>query len=253
MNKRKSNLYNPVSSEPFSVSRSKIDLFFECPRCFYLDRRLGIPRPGMPGWPINSAVDQLLKNEFDILRKNSESHKLMTKYNINAIPFTHPDLSRWRDDDFKKMGASFLHEETNLKIHGIIDDIWIDKDTKELYIVDYKATSTNKEISLDDKYKEGYKRQMEIYQWIFRKLGFNVSKTGYFLFANAEKDRSDFDGKLVFKTLIIPYQGDDSWVEPIIFDIKKCLDSDEIPCQGEECEHCSRVALINKELKNNKI
>ncbi len=47
----------------FKLSRSKIDLFLECPRCFYLGNRLGVSRP--PGFPftLNSAVDALLKKE----------------------------------------------------------------------------------------------------------------------------------------------------------------------------------------------
>ena len=47
------------------LSRSKIGLFQECPRCFYLDNRLGLKRP--PGYPfnLNTAVDTLLKREFD--------------------------------------------------------------------------------------------------------------------------------------------------------------------------------------------
>lgn len=245
--KRKSNLYDPGSEFPFNISRSKIDMFFECPKCFYLDRKLGIPRPSMPGWSLNSAVDQLLKNEFDILRKNGESHKLMQEYEINAIPFSHPDLPTWRDDNYQHIGACIFHKKTNFNICGIIDDIWIDKKTKELYIVDYKATSTSKEISLEDEYKQGYKRQMEIYQWIFRQMGFKVSKTGYFVFANAGKNRPEFDGRLEFKVSILTHEANDSWVESTILDIKKCLDSDKIPASGENCEYCAFQRLTNKE------
>ena len=95
-------------------------------------------------------------------------------------------------------------------------------------IVDYKATSTSKEISLEDEYKQGYKKQMEIYQWIFRQLGFKVNNTGYFVFANASKNRPKFDGRLEFELSIIPYVSNDNWVGPILIDIKKCLDSDKI-------------------------
>ncbi len=248
MQKRINNLYSPDSDIPFSISRSKIDLFLECPKCFYLDRKLGVSRPGMPGWPLNSAVDRLLKNEFDILRKNGQSHKLMDQYGIDAVPFSHPDLPVWRDDNNRHVGATILHKKTNLIINGIIDDIWVNRKKKELFIVDYKATSTSKEISLEDEYKQGYKRQMEIYQWIFRQLGFEISKTGYFLFANAGKNRPEFDGRLEFETSIISYEGDDSWVESAILDIKKCLDSDKIPEAGEKCEYCSYRALVNSEV-----
>ena len=244
---RQQNLYDPSSQNPFRISRSKIDLFLKCPRCFYLDRRLGLGRPSMPGWALNSAVDALLKNEFDLLRKKGEAHKLMKQYKIDAVPFGHPDLAEWRDDVYRYKGASVIHRPTNLEICGIIDDVWVNKE-KELLIVDYKSTSTSKEISLEDEYKQGYKKQMEVYQWIFRQMDFKVNDTGYFVFANAGKNRPSFDGRLEFEMTIIPYQANDSWVEPTIFEIKKCLDSDQIPAAGEDCEHCAYRRLINSEL-----
>ena len=56
---RKRNMYDPENDQPFKLSRSKIDLFLSCPRCFYVDRRLGVGRP--PGFPfnLNTAVDTL--------------------------------------------------------------------------------------------------------------------------------------------------------------------------------------------------
>ena len=141
-----------------------------------------------------------------------------------------------------------IHEPTNLEICGIIDDVWINK-KEELLIVDYKATSTSKEISLDDEYKQGYKRQMEIYQWIFRQMDFKVSNTGYFVFANAGKNRPKFDGRLEFEVNIISHKGESSWVEPTIIAMKRCLDSNKIPEAGSECEFCEYRKLIKKDEK----
>jgi CRISPR/Cas system-associated exonuclease Cas4 (RecB family) len=252
MQRKKANLYKPGQKETFNVSRSKIDYFLECPQCFYLDRRLGITRPDMPGWSLNSAVDTLLKNEFDLLREKQIPHALMADYNVaDTVPYSHPDLAIWRDDYNKKIGASFFHKETNLNICGIIDDIWRNQKTGELYIVDYKSTSTDYPISLDSEYKAGYKRQMEIYQWIFRKLGFNISPIGYFLFANAYRNRDGFWGKLEFKNSIIPYKGSDSWIEPTILEIKKCLERESVPEPGKDCDYCAYRKLIqNASLKN---
>jgi len=86
------NRYDGNSSELFRLSRSKIDLFINCPRCFYLDRKLGVAQP--PGFPfsLNSAVDKLLKKEFDIHRAKREAHPLMRHYTIDAVPFAHPKL-----------------------------------------------------------------------------------------------------------------------------------------------------------------
>jgi hypothetical protein len=247
MQKRRSNLYKLGQKEPFNVSRSKIDLFLECPQCFYLDRRLGIARPDMPGWSLNSAVDVLLKNEFDLLREQQKPHALMQKLGINAVPFSHPDLAIWRDDNHKRIGACFLHKATNINVCGIIDDIWQNQTTKQLHIVDYKSTSTDYPISLDGEYKVGYKRQMEVYQWIFKKLGFDVSPIGYFFFANGQKNRPAFMGRLEFENSIIPYQGNNSWVEPALVEIKKTLELDSLPESAKTCQHCGYRKLIHSE------
>ncbi|OGG20353.1 hypothetical protein A3D03_06555 [Candidatus Gottesmanbacteria bacterium RIFCSPHIGHO2_02_FULL_40_13] len=228
-------IYNPHSQDPFKLSRSKIDLFMQCQTCFYLDRKYGIGRPSMPGFNLNSAVDFLLKREFDLLRADGKPHELMKKYKIDVLPYKHENLDIWREN-FK--GASYLFEQANFLVTGAIDDIWQNLQG-ELMIVDYKSTSTQHEISLDDQYKQGYKKQMEVYQWIFRGMGFKVSRTGYFVYANAGRDRDKFDGKLEFALSIIPYQGDDSWIEPTLLAIKKLLDSEQVPQESGNCEYCA--------------
>lgn len=232
---RSRNLYNPKSKESFKLSRSKIELFLNCPRCFYLDRRLGIGQPGGLPFTLNSAVDALLKKEFDIHRAKKEAHPLMKHYKIDAIPFDHEKINEWREN-FK--GVQYLHEPTNFIITGAVDDVWVDK-KGNLLVVDYKATSTNAKISMDDEYRQSYKRQMEIYQWLLRQNGFEVSDTGYFVYANGKKDRCAFDGKLEFDIEIISYTGSDKWVEEAILLAHKCLVSDEFPDSAGDCEYCN--------------
>ena len=222
-------------SKTFKISRSKIDLFIDCPQCFYLDRKLGVSRPSGPPFTLNSAVDHLLKKEFDIHRAKNKAHPLMSEYKIKAVPFSHKNLNDWRNN-FK--GIQYLHPESNFLIFGAVDDVWIN-DSKELHIVDYKATSKAGEVELTDaKYHDAYRRQMEIYQWLFRKNDFKVSDTGYFVYANGQKDRKAFDAKLEFDVKIIPYKGNDDWIENIIMKIKKCLDDNSIPPSSEICEFC---------------
>ena len=203
-----------------------------------MDVRLGIGRPSTPPFTLNSAVDNLLKNEFDLLRKKGEAHELMKKYEIDAIPFQHPDLPRWRGEVKAFEGALALDEKSNILVNGLVDDLWINK-KGELIIVDYKSTSTTKEISLDDQYKQAYKRQMEVYQWIFRKLGFPVSDTGYFIFANAMKNLPKFDGKLDFVMSILSHKGNDSWVGNTLMKLRQTLQSRSIPKEAADCEYCA--------------
>src|SRR5919112_1456192 len=88
--------YRPGQTEPFKVSRSKIELFKQCPRCFWLDIRLKISRPSSPPFNINKAIDELFKKEFDTYRAKGEPHPLMISHQIAAVPFEHKDLNIWR-------------------------------------------------------------------------------------------------------------------------------------------------------------
>lgn len=240
--------YSPNSKEPYKISRSKIELFLTCPRCFYMDCRLGLARPSTPPYTLNNAVDTLLKNEFDLLREKGEKHTLVEKYKIDALPFKHSDLKQWRGEVKAYEGALVVDEKSNLLINGLVDDIWQNSEG-ELVIVDYKATSTTKEISLDDEYKQSYKRQMEIYQWIFRKLGFKVSNVGYFVFANATKNRDSFDGKLEFEMSIVEHNGNASWVDLTLLEIAECLKNPKVPAPAPDCEYCEYKKLSMQTLK----
>ncbi len=234
----------------WKLSRSKIDLFSDCPRCFYLDNKLGISRPKFPAFTLNVAVDALLKKEFDIHRANKTPHPLMDTYGIDAVPFTHKDIEIWREN-FE--GIQYFHKPTGLLVSGAIDDVWVNKNG-ELMIVDYKATAKDGTIEgLDDtKWHDQYRRQMEVYQWLFRQSGFKVSDTGYFVYVNGQKDRASFDGKLEFDVTIFPYTGSDTWIEKTLEKIKECLESSTIPKAGGVCEYCGYIDLVNNETSKSK-
>jgi len=232
---RTRNLFDPASKLPFKISRSRLENFIKCPRCFYMDRRLGVEPPGSPPYTLNSAVDTLLKKEFDDYRRKQKPHPLMTRYGVDAIPFAHPMIDEWREV-FK--GVRCPHPPTNFIVFGAVDDLWVSPGG-ELYVVDYKSTSSREPITLDGVYKQAYKRQMEIYQWLLRGQSLKVSDTGYFVFCNADKSRHSFDGRLEFGMEIIPYAGNSNWVEKIIYDAYQCLCKDDLPDFSPACEHCN--------------
>jgi len=79
---------------------------------------------------------------------------------------------------------------------------------------------------------------IEIYQWLLRQNGFTVSDTGYWVYANASKDKAAFDWKLQFDLTVVAYTGDDSWVEGTLKTIKECLDNDALPDAAGDCDYC---------------
>jgi hypothetical protein len=238
-------LYNSKDKTPFKISRSKIELSLECPRCFYLDRKCGVGRP--PGFPfnLNSAVDTLLKREFDQHRVSGTQHPIQENYNIDAFPVAHDELDDWRHNF---TGVQVRHEPTNFIVFGAIDDLWQNSDD-EYVVVDYKATSKSEPIeALDKEWHDGYKRQMEIYQWLLRQKGYTVSDTGYFVYCNGDADKEAFDARLEFDVTLIPYTGSDDWVEDAIIEAKNILERKTLPDASSECDYC-RFFDVRKELE----
>merc|ERR1712167_324519 len=208
--------------KPFPLSRSKIESFCKCNRCFYLHNRCRIIPPSGYPFTLNIAVDNNLKFEFDHYRALEKPHPYF--HDIEALDGVVPaPVNAWRE--FQK-GVRYVHPDTNFEVHGIIDDLWMRGN--EYIVADYKATSSDKEVDLNKDWQISYKRQMEIYQWLLRRNGLLVSDQAWFVYANGKK-RSEpsptaFDGKLDFNVTLLPYEGSDAWIEPILFQIRECLD-----------------------------
>lgn len=243
-------VFEPGSREPFKLSRSKIDLFMECPRCAYLDMRLGVSRVSGPSFTLNNAVDELLKREFDVHRAEGTAHPLAKEYGVDAVPLDDPRMEEWRDA--LRRGIQYHDQKTNLILRGGVDDVWVNPQG-ELIIVDYKATSKKEGPSRTEDLYDSYKRQVEIYQWLFRKNGFTVSDVAYFVYVNGRSDAKAFDGKLEFDVVLIPYKGNDAWIDKAVADLHAMLMSDEIPKVGKAfnggpCDFCTYREAAGKAL-----
>ena len=63
------------------------------------------------------------------------------------------------------------YHKIDLIIGGGLDDVWHDPKTNELFVVDYKSTAGKRSedlsklepITLEGRWKESYKRQMDMY------------------------------------------------------------------------------------------
>lgn len=257
---QRSPAYKPGQKEPFKLSRSKIELFTQCQRCFWLEARQKIKRPSSPPFRINSAIDTLLKIEFDSYRAKGKQHPWQIEFKVDAKPFAHEHLDRWRHTF---TGIQHLDDKTNLLIFGGVDDVW-ETPKGELVVVDYKATAKDDEIEdlgPEGSWHDQYRRQMEIYQWLLRGEGHKVSDTGYFVYANGISKKDGFFNKVEFRTNIFPYKGSDKWVNPTLNKIKDCLESKDMPAvgtaaMGGECEFCayarSRTDLTIKAIQSKK-
>lgn len=246
--------YNPnriaewnYGGSKWRLSRSKIDAFLECPRCFYLDNKLGTKRPSFPSFNLNLAVDELFKKEFDVHRRAQTTHPIMTKYSVQAVPFNHEKMDTWRDPF---VGIEHIHQSTGLIVSGGVDDIWITPQGS-LIIVDYKATSKDGSIVAlsDSPWDQQYARQLGVYRWLLEKNGFTVESVGYLVYANAKKDRPEFADTLHFETTLVPVETSVTWLEATLEKIHDCLEQEHLPVIGDTCEYCPYREASGKKLQ----
>lgn len=224
-----------MATKILRLSRSKVDLFIECPLCFWLGEIKKIKRPSGPPFSLNVAVDHLFKNEFNVSRGKSVPHRL-AKEGLSFIPTAHEKLDEWREN-FK--GVRRIYR--GIEFFGAIDDLWHDHTGKH-YVVDYKATSKADDVSLDADWQISYKRQVEFYQWLLRGNALDMSNQAWFVYTNGIKDDQAFDDQLHFRTKLLPYEGNGDWIEPTLDRLLACLENPQAPEPGSDCQYCAYLA-----------
>ena len=231
------------------LSRTAWDSFIRCKRCFYMERKLKIRSIGMPGYPINSRVDALLKEEFDIYREKQEPHPIFKKYNLNFVPFKM-DKEKFNDFRNNRKGVRAKSTKTNFTIYGAIDDLWHNKDNDEIVVVDYKATSNKYGIDYVNSkmpYHKAYLRQLDFYAYLLKLNKFKVFKTGYWFVCNAQyKDQKTFRGNLNFKVELLSYNVSTDYIENTLVELEKCYNSSKIPLPTVACDTCRWLKETSK-------
>ena len=254
--------FKPEHASPYELSRGKIETLIKCEACFWLDRAKGVKFPSIPGFLLNTNTDTLLKKDLDQYR-GIAPHPIMELAGLTYLrPFAHEDIEKWESSlHFGASTSHFntVHDETNILFGGGLDDVWENTDTGELHIVDYKSTaqmsSTPKPLDEsfiappeDPKvvdYKASYRRQMEMYQWVLRRKGYTVSNTGYFVYVDGQHvdetgmidPKSPSQAWMRFNTAIIPYVGNDEWVESALCRAKEVVQFQSSPAHSDGCEH----------------
>jgi len=219
------------------LSRSSIEQYLNCKRCFILMYKYKVRLNTLP-FTLNTAVDNLCKNEFDYYREKQEPHPLFLENNIDAVPFKHEEMDKWRNNF---QGISYYDSSTDVHFYGAVDDVWV-KPNGELILSDVKSTSKNnfdwEETWNKYEYPKGYRRQLEMYQWLFRKNGFKVSDTAYLVYFNGLKNEPMFNQTLKFELHLIKLNCNDSWVSKTIREAKNLMDQDIYPDGSFGCDTC---------------
>lgn len=215
------------------LSRSKVELFLECPRCFHEDVVQGNRRPSSPPFTLNNAVDALFKREFDVYRAGGKPHPLFQTVGLDAVPLKDGRMDCWRNN-FR--GVRWLDAKTGWTLFGAVDDLW-QLSTGEVVVADYKATARKEALSTAHLYPS-YRRQAEIYQFLVERQGFRVNNRAWFVYANGILDSRGFENVLRFNTTLIPYEGRRDWVLDAFRSAVSLVQAGTEPLPGEACVYC---------------
>src|SRR3989344_306581 len=209
----------------YSLSPSTINLMRECRMCFWLQFKKGIKRPDgiFPSLP--SGMDRILKEHFDSYIEKDGLPPELKKHNVEAKLF--PDkklLDKWRDN---RQGIKWTDEKGNI-LKGAIDNILTTG--KKLVVLDYKTRGY--ELKADT--HEHYRDQLDFYNFLLRKNGYETEDYSYLIFYHPDKV---IDTVFLFHTNLVKLDVDVKKAEKMFADAIALLDG-PMPEASGECGFC---------------
>ena len=217
-----------MNKKQLQLSPNSLNLFLECPHCFWLEKSQGIKRPPPYPYALNQAVDTLLKKEFDGYRAKGEVHPLILAHNAQAKLFSNQKLlDQWRSNF---AGIRFYDPDLDATLFGAVDDILEFSDGK-LAALDYKSTGS-KVANVYDRFQI----QMDIYTHLLEKNGFKTPRKGYLAFYIVDKENG-FNDKLPFKKELHEIETNPSDVPDLFQDAVSVLRKTSPPPHSPDCKH----------------
>ena len=110
------------------LSRTRIQNFLDCPKCFYLEENFKVKKPSFAPYLINSAVDALLKKEFDYFSYISEE---FTRDFITTTYFI-PQISG-HGETYKKGMEALINTTAQAQTKKILEKILEDGEMYKQY------------------------------------------------------------------------------------------------------------------------
>jgi hypothetical protein len=220
------------------LSAHSLNIFRECQRCFYLQVRYNIKRPRGPIPSIATGIDSLIKEYFEYYRQKDE-----------LPPFLKEKIDGKLITNLKKTYYYHIEDFPNYYLWGHLDEAI--KLPNNLYIpLDHKTRAS----SLKGEPHEAYKFQLGIYSLLLKETnkGQEVD-IAYLVFYYPEKKLTDFDANEIKNVINFNFEVKEvkiniNEIKRVIYNAIDCLESNNIPCSGQDCEYCKWLGdIINDE------
>lgn len=210
----------------FKLSPSSINLMKECPRCFWLTQHKVWKRPASIFPSLPSGMDSILKVHFDKFREKGELPPELCNNGecINMKLFNDKKKLKIWQSNFK--GISLTDKKGN-ELHGAVDNLLVKG--KKIIVLDFKTRG----FKCKEDTAEHYKNQLDIYNFLLRKNGYETEDFSFLLFYVPKEVMST--GEVIFDTELVKMKINIKNAETIWKKAIKLLNSD---CPTKSCEWC---------------
>ena len=157
----------------YRLSPTSLNLFLECPRCFWLKIKEDIKRPEQPASTLPRGMDILIKKYFDKWRPHEYPPELKGKISGKLIQ-DQALLNRWRN---WRTGLQYVDSSLgNSLIFGALDECFVDGD---VYMpADYKTRG----FELKEGSIEYFQNQLNCYTFLLEKNNYKVNNKAYLIY-----------------------------------------------------------------------
>lgn len=218
----------------YTFSPSSLSLLKDCPRCFWLKYNKNIKRPDTIFPSLPSGMDGILKEHFDTFMKKGALPPELSTLNGYTLFDNEELLKMWRSN-FK--GIRWTDTQGNV-FRGAVDAILMKG--KKLVVLDYKTRG----YPLKENTHEHYQDQMDIYNFLLRKNGYETEEYAYLLFYHPS--HVDEKGRVIFNTDLINMTISVENAQAIFDKAVRVLTSDIPPC-SEECGFCKWAQVCSND------
>ncbi len=210
----------------YKLSPSTINLYVECPRCFWLKVNKGIKRPSGPFPSLPSGVDDKIKNYFDNHRVSGSLPEPLKDF--------EKDLDFFRDGEFLskarnwRQGPKWITDEFILR--GGVDDLL--RHHGDIVVLDYKTRGYEPDGEVGA--PSYYERQVNLYNLMLHKNGYSHADFGLLLYFYPEgfEDGSTLDLHTEVREIDVDLQKAEELVREAVATLKG-----PIPEHSEKCDY----------------
>ena len=210
----------------YKLSPSTLNLLEDCPKCFWLQIVKKIPRPSGAFPSLPSGVDKILKEHFDSFMKKGKLPPELKHTNGYKLFDNEELLKIWRSN-FK--GIEHLDDKSGILLRGAVDNILVKG--KKLVVLDYKTRG----FPLKEDTAHHYQDQLNVYNFLLRKNGYQTEDYAYLLFYMPEKVIKT--GEFVFNTELVKMDTHIGHAENLFNKAVKVLNGKE-PKASDNCKFC---------------